>query len=123
MKRTRTTAEVLQAGPALAASALALALALAAVATGAPNPAGPAAQRGTSSSYPRTWNYPGLTAPLAGTGGGAREGGLGPELKAVEENVADTNGLSTSLRQIESGLREPAGFDQVYQVPGRDDLY
>lgn len=44
------------------------------------------------------------------------------ELTPVEQRVSDTGPLSTSLRQLQPGLGVPYGFDQVYRVPGRDDL-
>lgn len=40
----------------------------------------------------------------------------------LDQSVADTGPLSTSLRKLDPGLQQPAGFDDVYVVPGRDDL-
>ena len=40
----------------------------------------------------------------------------------LDQGVADQNPLSSSLRETQSGLREPSGFLQVYPVPGHPDL-
>ena len=40
----------------------------------------------------------------------------------VEASIADTGALSVSLRRVESGLRQPVGFEQVYPVPGQEGL-
>ncbi|MHC5024064.1 MAG: hypothetical protein ACYTGG_09140 [Planctomycetota bacterium] len=40
----------------------------------------------------------------------------------LDQTVDDRGGLARSLREIEPGLRVPSGFEQVYRVPGRDDL-
>ena len=42
------------------------------------------------------------------------------DLVRVEENVGDVTVLSTSLRNLESGLQGPTRFKDVYLVPGRD---
>src|SRR6185503_15575203 len=39
-----------------------------------------------------------------------------------DQTVEDVNPLSTSLRQMHSDLRQPTGFQNVYHVPGHDDL-
>ncbi len=45
------------------------------------------------------------------------------KLTPVDERVGDVGGsLSTSLRQIDPGLAVPSGFEQVYRVPGHNDL-
>ena len=38
-------------------------------------------------------------------------------LEPVEQTVADRGPLSTSLRWVQYGLREPYGFQQLYQLP------
>lgn len=43
-------------------------------------------------------------------------------LQPIEERVGDVGPLSTSLREIYPGLAVPSGFQQVYRVPGRDDV-
>jgi hypothetical protein len=43
-------------------------------------------------------------------------------MRPLEQVVADSNVLSTSLRVLEPGLDVPTGFEQVYNVPGREDL-
>jgi hypothetical protein len=37
---------------------------------------------------------------------------------ALDQAVEDVSPLSVSLRVVDPGLRQPAAFDQVYQVPG-----
>jgi hypothetical protein len=46
-----------------------------------------------------------------------------PLLQPVDQSVEDTSPLSASLRETQVDLRQPSGFQQVYRVPGRDDLY
>ncbi|MHC4989552.1 MAG: hypothetical protein ACYTGC_01105 [Planctomycetota bacterium] len=43
-------------------------------------------------------------------------------LKPLDQRVEDFNPLSTSLRVMESGLRQPADFDQVFRLPGSNKL-
>lgn len=40
------------------------------------------------------------------------------DLERVDQGIADRGSLSTSLRQIDSGLQQPNGFQQLYRVPG-----
>ncbi len=44
-------------------------------------------------------------------------------LQPVEQTVADGGPLSTSLRWVEYGLREPYGFKQLYQLPIGEQNY
>lgn len=44
-------------------------------------------------------------------------------LQPIDQAVEDVSPLSASLRQMHVDLRQPTGFQQVYRVPGRDDLY
>ena len=44
-------------------------------------------------------------------------------LQPVEQTVADGGPLSTSLRWVEYGLREPYGFRQLYQLPIGEQNY
>ena len=43
-------------------------------------------------------------------------------LRPIDATVEDINPLSSSLREMHSDLRQPIGFQNVYHVPGRDDL-
>src|SRR5205814_2404538 len=43
-------------------------------------------------------------------------------LEPVDQAVEDINPLSMSLRHMQFDLRQPAGFEQVYAVPGHPDL-
>lgn len=45
------------------------------------------------------------------------------DLEPVEQRVADVDPLGTSIRQIETGLRQPFGFEEVYRVPGDDEYF
>lgn len=45
------------------------------------------------------------------------------DLEPVEQRVADVDPLAASIRQIETGLRQPTGFEQVYRVPGDDEHF
>lgn len=45
------------------------------------------------------------------------------QLTPVEQGVADVDAIATSLRRIELGLQEPRGFEGLYLVPGRSDLF
>lgn len=44
-------------------------------------------------------------------------------LKPLDQTVEDVSPLSRSLRQVELGLRTPTDFEQVYRLPGHEDLY
>lgn len=44
-------------------------------------------------------------------------------LQPVEQTVADRGPLSTSLRWVQYGLREPYGFQQLYQLPIGEQNY
>jgi hypothetical protein len=46
-----------------------------------------------------------------------------PPPRPIDQGVGDAGPLSTSLRETHPGLRQPTGFDNVYHVPGRDDLF
>jgi hypothetical protein len=53
-----------------------------------------------------------------------QDAGVNPEeLQAVDGRVADVSVLSTSLRVNSTGLGHPAGFDQVYRVPGSKKMF
>lgn len=41
----------------------------------------------------------------------------------VDEGVGDVDSLAADLRVQPLDLRTPLGFERVYRVPGRDDLY
>ena len=56
----------------------------------------------------------GLTSTVAGQSG---------DLKPLDQTVEDTSPLSRSLRQVELGLHAPTAFEQVYRLPGQEDLY
>ncbi|MHC4414220.1 MAG: hypothetical protein ACYS0G_02930 [Planctomycetota bacterium] len=60
---------------------------------------------------------------LVGLTGTARAAGQTGALEPIDQAVADLNTLSESLRQLELGLYQPAGFGRVYRVPGRDDRF
>ncbi len=75
-----------------------IALFLSAIALAAP-PAGDAAHRTTVPTSP-----------------------LRPELEVVDQGVEDRGGIEKSFRVLPLDLRAPTGFQQVYRVPGRDDL-
>jgi hypothetical protein len=47
----------------------------------------------------------------------------GNALRPVDQMVEDVGALSTSFRELQVQLRHPLGFDSVYHVPGRSDLY
>lgn len=47
---------------------------------------------------------------------------LRPELEVVEQGVEDRGGIEKSFRVLPLDMRVPTGFQQVYRVPGRDDL-
>lgn len=42
--------------------------------------------------------------------------------KPVDQGVADLDGLSRSLRVVETGLQHDQNFRNLYEVPGRPDL-
>jgi len=46
--------------------------------------------------------------------------GREPVLRRVEEEFSDRDPLASSLRQIDTDLREPAGFNALYQVEGKE---
>ncbi len=50
--------------------------------------------------------------------------GVPPSLQRVDPLIGDTSPLGESLRAVnmQTELRLPTGFQQVYRVPGRDDL-
>lgn len=48
--------------------------------------------------------------------------GAGTKLRTLDAGIEDINPLSVSLRHVETGLGQPRGFEDVYQVPGRSDL-
>ena len=50
-------------------------------------------------------------------------GAQAQDLEPVDEAIEDIGPLSVSLRELQADLREPAGFDRVYRMPGRSDLY
>lgn len=62
-------------------------------------------------------------SPVRWVGGVSAAGPLYAPLQAVDPGRADTGGLETSLRSLPFDLRLPTGFERVYRVPGRDDLY
>jgi hypothetical protein len=45
------------------------------------------------------------------------------KLTPVEQGLADVDALARGLRRVDPGLREPQGFELLYLVPGRSDLY
>lgn len=45
-----------------------------------------------------------------------------PELEVVDQGVEDRGGFEKSLRVLPLDMRVPTGFQQVYRVPGREDL-
>ena len=47
---------------------------------------------------------------------------LRPAVEVVDAGVEDRGGIEKSFRVLPLDLRGPTGFDQVYRVPGRDDL-
>jgi len=47
---------------------------------------------------------------------------LRPELEVVDQGIEDRGGIEKSFRVLPLDLRAPTGFQQVYRVPGRDDL-
>ena len=53
--------------------------------------------------------------------GPAPVAGQADTLEAVDQTIEDVSALSASLRKIETGLRQPGGFEHVYRVPGEDD--
>lgn len=44
-------------------------------------------------------------------------------VQRVEETIADVGPLSVSLRSLSVDLRQPSGFDSVYQLPGKDGKF
>ena len=46
-----------------------------------------------------------------------------PPLKEVEAGVADVSPLSLSWREMQVDLRQPVGFENVYQVPGQEGMF
>ena len=50
--------------------------------------------------------------------------GVPPMLQRVDQSISDVSPLSGSLRQVDmaADLRSPMGYQQVFRVPGRDDL-
>ena len=49
--------------------------------------------------------------------------GTPQDFERVEAGVADVDPLTAGLRQLQLDLRMPAGFEHVYRVPGREDLF
>ncbi len=49
--------------------------------------------------------------------------GTPQDFERVEAGVADVDPLTAGLRQLQLDLRMPTGFEDVYRVPGRDDLF
>ena len=47
---------------------------------------------------------------------------LRPKLEVVDQGVEDRGGIEKSFRVMPLDLRVPSGFQQVYRVPGSDDL-
>lgn len=45
-----------------------------------------------------------------------------PELEVIEQGVEDRGGFEKSLRVLPLDMRVPTGFQQVYRVPGKDDM-
>jgi hypothetical protein len=45
-----------------------------------------------------------------------------PRLKSLDQSVEDTGPLSRSFRVPPTDLRGPSGFQQVYRVPGQEEL-
>jgi hypothetical protein len=43
--------------------------------------------------------------------------------RPVDPAVGDVNPLSASLRDMRVDLRQPTGFENVYRVPGRPDMF
>ncbi len=62
-------------------------------------------------------------APVRRVEGHAAAGPLHAPFEEVDAGRDDTGGIATSLRRLPLDLRLPAGFDRVYRVPGREDLY
>ena len=68
-------------------------------------------------------NFMAMTvAWLAVTSAGLGQNIPRPPLKPIDPSVGDVNPLSASFRDMRVDLRQPVGFDQVYRVPGREDL-
>ncbi len=44
------------------------------------------------------------------------------EFEPVDAGVGDINSIQMSLRDLQTDLQQPFDFQQVYHVPGRDDL-
>lgn len=44
-------------------------------------------------------------------------------LEPIDQTIEDIASLAISLRTVEPGLQQPAGFSEVYRVPGRDDQF
>jgi hypothetical protein len=53
-------------------------------------------------------------------GGAVAQFGREPLLRRVEEAFSDRDPLASSLRQIDVDLRQPAGFNALYQVEGKE---
>lgn len=59
----------------------------------------------------------GMTILIAAASASGQE-----RFEPVENGVADADPLSIGLRELQVDLRDPVGFEQVFRVPGRDDL-
>lgn len=49
--------------------------------------------------------------------------GTPQDFERVEAGIADIDPLTAGLRELRLDLRTPTGFEDVYRVPGRDDLF
>ena len=47
---------------------------------------------------------------------------LRPKLELLDQGIEDRGGIEKSFRLMPLDLRVPSGFQQVYRVPGSDDL-
>jgi hypothetical protein len=52
----------------------------------------------------------------------ARQGWV-PPLERVDETVEDRDDLATSLRRLETGMHQPAGFEGVYRIQGLEGRF
>jgi hypothetical protein len=62
-------------------------------------------------------------SPVRRVSGLSAAGPLRAPFEVVDAGREDTGDLATSIRRLPLDLRLPTGFDRVYRVPGRDDLY
>ena len=62
-------------------------------------------------------------SPVRRVSGISAAGPLRAPFEVVDAGREDTGDLATSFRRLPLDLRLPTGFDRVYRVHGRDDLY